>query len=262
MAYIYRHIRADKNEPFYIGIGSDLKYNRANSTRDRNIFWKRITNKTQYRVEIMLDDLSWEEACEKETELIALYGRSNLNQGSLCNLTNGGEGAHGVIFSESRKNEISRKYSGEKNPFYGKKHNIETINKFKQLASNRSLETRKKIADKNKNKKIPDSVKLKISNSTKGNKNHFFGKHHTEETKRKISEKKKGIPLSDSMKKRRRLESTRRIELFRYVDGVFYLFNSIREAAIILNVSRSTISLKFKELGFITKQEAIDRGFL
>ena len=78
MAYLYRHIRLDKNTPFYIGIGSDLKYNRANSIKDRNIFWKRIANKTQYRVEIMLDDLSWEEACEKEKEFIKIYGRGDL----------------------------------------------------------------------------------------------------------------------------------------------------------------------------------------
>jgi hypothetical protein len=29
MAYLYRHIRLDKNEPFYIGIGSDKQYKRA-----------------------------------------------------------------------------------------------------------------------------------------------------------------------------------------------------------------------------------------
>jgi hypothetical protein len=29
MAYLYRHIRHDKNEPFYIGIGSDNNYKRS-----------------------------------------------------------------------------------------------------------------------------------------------------------------------------------------------------------------------------------------
>ena len=29
MAYVYRHIRLDKNEPFYIGIGSDANYSRS-----------------------------------------------------------------------------------------------------------------------------------------------------------------------------------------------------------------------------------------
>ena len=33
MAYLYRHIREDKNEPFYIGIGSDSTYKRANQTK-------------------------------------------------------------------------------------------------------------------------------------------------------------------------------------------------------------------------------------
>ena len=29
MAYLYRHIRLDTNEIFYIGIGSDINYKRA-----------------------------------------------------------------------------------------------------------------------------------------------------------------------------------------------------------------------------------------
>jgi len=262
MPYIYRHIRLDKNIPFYIGIGSDFKYNRANSIRDRNIYWKRITNKTQYRVEIMLDDLSWEEACEKEKEFIQIYGRVDLKSGTLCNLTNGGDGARGVIFDEHRRKEMSERYSGEKNPFYGKKHSNETINRLIDVAKNRDPEVYKKIADKNRNRKTPDDVRIKISNSTKGDKNHFFGKHHTEETKRKISDKKIGVPQSDSRKIQHRLASSKRIELFRYVDGVFYSFLSMREASIALNISRSAIKLKFKELGFITKQEAIDMGLL
>jgi hypothetical protein len=38
MAYIYRHIRLDKNEPFYIGIGSDDKgkYNISSNLSKRN----------------------------------------------------------------------------------------------------------------------------------------------------------------------------------------------------------------------------------
>ena len=77
MAYVYRHIRLDKNEVFYIGIGSDDKgyYYRANSknNKSRNFHWSSIYNKTSILVEIMLDDLSWEEACDKEKEFIALF---------------------------------------------------------------------------------------------------------------------------------------------------------------------------------------------
>jgi len=60
MAYLYRHIRLDKNEPFYIGIGSDENYERAYNNHNRSIFWKNIINKTPYEIEIILDDLTWE----------------------------------------------------------------------------------------------------------------------------------------------------------------------------------------------------------
>jgi len=63
MAYVYRHIRLDTNQPFYIGIGSDNTYYRANKKSQRNIHWKRVVAKTDYEVEIMLDDLTWEQAC-------------------------------------------------------------------------------------------------------------------------------------------------------------------------------------------------------
>jgi hypothetical protein len=262
MAYLYRHIRLDKNTPFYIGIGSDSNYQRAYNCTSRNVFWKRITNKTNYRVEIMLDDLTREEVCEKEKEFIEIYGRSNLGKGELCNLTNGGDGSNGVLFDEARKKKISEKYSGEKNPFYGKNHSEETINKLKHLAQNRSPETNKKIADKNRNKIISNDIRLKISNATKGEKNHFFGKKHTEETKKKISEKAMGRKVSNEIKQKLSLSSPKRIQLFRYINETLYIFNSMREAASILNISRFTISLKFKELGFISKQEATERGLI
>ena len=55
MAYVYRHIRVDKNEPFYIGIGSG-GYRRANSTKGRNKIWYGIVARTDYEVEIVLDN--------------------------------------------------------------------------------------------------------------------------------------------------------------------------------------------------------------
>ena len=70
MAYLYRHIRLDKNEPFYIGIGSDEKYKRAYSKKSRNKYWSNIANITEYEVEIMLDNLTWEEVCKKEIEFV------------------------------------------------------------------------------------------------------------------------------------------------------------------------------------------------
>lgn len=113
MAYLYRHIRLDNNEPFYIGIGTDSQYKRANNFYNRSNHWKNITNKTQYEVEIILDDLTWEEACQKEIEFIALYGRKDLNRGTLVNLTDGGEGFLGYKHTSNAKALISQKLTGK-----------------------------------------------------------------------------------------------------------------------------------------------------
>lgn len=111
MAYVYRHIRLDKNEPFYIGISgrtdSNTNYKRAyNTKRGRNPLYTNIINKTDIRVEIVLDNLTYEEACIKERELILLYGRIDLNTGCLANMTDGGDGGLGYVMPESAKHRI------------------------------------------------------------------------------------------------------------------------------------------------------------
>jgi hypothetical protein len=252
MAYVYRHIRLDKNEPFYIGIGSGPTYKRANNPRDRNIFWKRIVAKTEYEVEIMLDDLTWEEACNKEKEFISLYGRSDKKLGSLSNLTDGGEGQLGYIFSEERKKEISQRYSNGKGPFYGKIHKPETIEILKYNAKHRSPETNRKIALANSNKIVPKEIRLKISNSTNGDKNHFYGKGHTKESREKISIKATGRICSDETKNKMSLNVPTSLRLYKEIDGVIIQYNSIRDAARKTGMKRCQLQLNYKKYGFYT----------
>lgn len=109
MAYVYRHIRLDKNIPFYIGIGVGY---RANQKHKRSLYWQRIVSKYGYRIEIIMDDLTWEQAVEKEKEFIKLYGRKDKKQGPLANLTDGGEGMLGFIVSEKTKNKLSADRKG------------------------------------------------------------------------------------------------------------------------------------------------------
>jgi len=97
---VYKHIRLDTNEVFYIGIGNPKRPYNKNSRSD---FWKRVTNKTDYKVEIIYSDLTWEEACEKEIELIEFYGRRDLGNGTLVNLTDGGEGISGYEMTNEQK---------------------------------------------------------------------------------------------------------------------------------------------------------------
>ncbi len=150
MAYLYKHIRLDNNEPFYIGIGEDSiknqgKYKRANS-KNRNKFWKNIVNKTLYKVEILFENLTWEEACFKEIELIKLYGRRDLGTGILCNLTDGGEGIIGFKYSEKIKQKMSKNQIGRSRP-------------HKNIRSDKGV---KRVLSKNHIDKLKESGKKRI----------------------------------------------------------------------------------------------------
>jgi hypothetical protein len=110
MAYVYRHIRLDINQPFYIGIGKDDQngsFPRAYSMKGKNSHWNGIVAKTDYRVDIIINDVTWDEAKEKEIEFIALYGRKDKKKGPLCNQTDGGDGVIGGIMKEETKKKIS-----------------------------------------------------------------------------------------------------------------------------------------------------------
>jgi hypothetical protein len=60
----------------------------------------------------MLDDLTWEEACEKEKELIALYKKKK-EGGTLCNISDGGEGGN---LGEEVNKKHSETIMGANNP--------------------------------------------------------------------------------------------------------------------------------------------------
>ena len=61
----------------------------------------------------------------------------------------------------------------------------------------------------NKGKETPQEVKEKIIISTSGEKNHFYGKTHSDETKEKIKESKLGSKHSEETKEKMRKFSKR-----------------------------------------------------
>lgn len=107
---VYRHRTLDTHEVFYIGIGSVKR----SKSKHRSSFWKNVVNKHGYYIEIIKNNLSWEEACELEQLLIQEYGRRDLQTGILVNLTDGGEGAPGTIISEETKLKLRDKNKGKK----------------------------------------------------------------------------------------------------------------------------------------------------
>jgi len=124
MAYVYRHIRLDKNTPFYIGIGSDESgFNkRAYSPHNRGQLWKRIAAVSKYEVDILFDDVSLEFAKSKEVEFISLYKRIN-DGGTLANITGGGDGWFDPP-KECRERLIKRNIGNKHH--LGKKHSDES----------------------------------------------------------------------------------------------------------------------------------------
>lgn len=113
-AYVYTHTRLDTNEIFYVGIGTQDNYIRASRTANRSVFWKNITKKTGWKIDIVFDNLTWEDACEKEKQLISFYGRKDIGTGILVNHTNGGDGSNGRIFSKEIRKKMSKTRKGVK----------------------------------------------------------------------------------------------------------------------------------------------------
>lgn len=177
MAYLYRHIRSDKNVPFYIGIGIDSNYYRAKSKKSRNNHWNKIVNKTDYEVEILFENDNYDFIKEKEIEFIALHGRSDLGLGTLCNLTNGGDGCLGLVHSDEAKLKMS------------------IPNKGKII----SEEQRRKVSEFHKGKITSEETKRKMSEAAMGKNNPMYGKKMSENTRNKmITSAKRGSENTSS----------------------------------------------------------------
>lgn len=167
-------------EPFYVGKGKDDRMN-------IHLYEKKSNNKSKFNkiqkikkegfspvIKKLYVDLEENESFKKEKELINIIGRKDLKLGPLCNLTDGGEGSSGYIFSLELRKYISEHVSGKNNGMYGKKHSEKSILKIK---------------DKRKLQIFTEETKKLWRKQRKGKNNSFYGKHHSEETKRKLRKK-------------------------------------------------------------------------
>lgn len=139
--YVYELWDPIKEEPFYVGKGkdrpgciryedhfkkalgiknfSDKNYHKLNRIR------KIIRTGSQPEVKIIMETEDELVAFEKEIELIKFYGRRDKKTGSLTNMTDGGEGQSGYVYSEERKRKIGFRVKGKGNPMYGRTHTLE-----------------------------------------------------------------------------------------------------------------------------------------
>ena len=110
---------------------------------------------------ILETNLTLEEANKREQYWIAFY--HTWIEDPQCWGYNMQPGGNNHKMSEETKEKLREKFSGENNPFYGKHHTEESIQKIKEHLPNKE-----------------------------GKNNPFYGKHHTEESKQKISKSKQG----------------------------------------------------------------------
>ena len=132
-----------------------------------------IHGKENFIKELLEECSTLEDLDIRESYWIQYYDSANPAIGYNTRL-----GGNSSGFNTSFKNKMSNATVGDKNPFYGKKHNIESINK--------------------------------MSNSKKGSKNPNFGKQPDDEVKTKISNSLKGIKRSEDTVSKMKLSAYNR----------------------------------------------------
>lgn len=95
--YTYVHRKASTGEVFYVGKGHGQ---RSGQRSRRSDYWKRVVEKYGLLVEILEYWADESDALAHERYLIASYRASGI---TLCNLTDGGDGISGYVFSEDQR---------------------------------------------------------------------------------------------------------------------------------------------------------------
>lgn len=195
--YVYALIDPRNNQPFYIGKGSGkqgfrrIKSHFYKEGKRGNPLKASVINKIEklglsVGEQIMAFDLSEEDAFAVEKIFISMYGRRNIKTGILTNLTDGGEGSSGTVWTEEqRKNKSEWNKAFWKNPL------------IKEQARQRMLVRIEKNGiyfHSDQNKKKMSVAQQKRFKNTQGT---MKGKKHTQEAKDKISKirKKAGCNL-------------------------------------------------------------------
>lgn len=171
--YVYAYLREDLT-PFYIGKGTG---NRINQTH-RHTYVKPPEDRSR-RVFICKNMLH-EDALSLEKLVIKCYGRKDLGTGILRNLTDGGEGASGLVIPQHLRDATSKLHKGRKRPpetgpkisksKIGFKFTEESKAKMSAAQKGRKLspERIKQMSDSNKGKTLSEEHKAKIGESNKG----------------------------------------------------------------------------------------------
>lgn len=204
-ACVYVHVFP--NGKMYFGVTSQKSQSRWGSDgrgyKYQPLIWRAIQKYGWNNIQhiILFENLTFDEALKEEQRLIQKYGTNELDFGYNCTL--GGEGVLGYKYTEEQL--ADHKY------WLGKHHSEETKRKLSEQCKGKkmSIETSQKMSEIRRGKPSPlrgrtlsDEQKQKISNSLKGNKNHC--KPHTLETRIKIGLAGRGRVVSQETREKLR----------------------------------------------------------
>lgn len=130
----------------------------------------------KFEIHLLEDGISEENAEESEIRYIKQYD-TYYAYGNGYNMTLGGYGTHGYIVTDEARRKISE--SG-----IGRKYSDERNEKLRRINTGRYYKPEWRIA----------LSKARIGKFV-GEKNNFYGKHHSEQTKQKIRETNSGLPV-------------------------------------------------------------------
>lgn len=227
MAYVYIYYDPRKTplEPIYVGKGQGKRMI-VHKTRAKNPILKRKIEHIKEAglepvVEKHIDDITHDEAMKIEMELIAKFGRIDLETGTLCNLTEGGEGTVGRIASEETRKLWSEQRKGKK----------QTEAQYRANCNRApvSEERRKKVSEFHKGKDFltkeqREQIRLKA-----------IGRKHSEESRKKMSEQRKGKKQTEAQYRancNRIVKNHKKVKCL--TNGKIY--NSTKEASVDLNL--------------------------
>lgn len=208
--YIYEHVRRSDGRVFYVGKGSG---SRLRVTQHRNPHWVAVSRKHGWEARVAFRTDDEDLAFLAEEELI----RKRRNDGSpLTNMTDGGEGMSGYVFSEESIRKRVSKTKGKKNPatslaLKGVPKSAEHRRNLSlaKLGFRHSEESRNKMSRQRKGqvssmlgRRHTEEAKAKISAAVSGERNPFFGKTHSPEVISRVSEFNTGRKMSDATRRK------------------------------------------------------------
>lgn len=127
---VYMHICP--NNKRYIGITKqepEKRWKKGSGYRTQLHFKRAIEKYGWNNIEhiVLYNNLTKEEACNKEVELIKKYKTNNYKYG--YNISSGGDGANGIVISDKQKNILRKALKGNKNA-KGYRHTKEECKKM------------------------------------------------------------------------------------------------------------------------------------